>query len=136
MPFNSTIRTVLILDQPDGSGRTPLGLACGGPADLVEILLERGASLERVDHSGLRPLDRAIGQRNVPVIIFKTFTVKSSNGNTHRLLNKDLIIITGRQLFLEKRCEIRTNYMGHGIRQTRIYVSRFSSIHVNPDKGK
>ncbi|XP_026319302.1 protein TANC2 isoform X3 [Hyposmocoma kahamanoa] len=56
------------IDQPDGSGRTPLGLACGGPADLVEILLERGASLERVDHSGLRPLDRAIGQRNVPVV--------------------------------------------------------------------
>lgn len=54
-------------DQPDGSGRTPLGLACGGPAELVELLLERGASLERVDHSGLRPLDRAIGQRNVPV---------------------------------------------------------------------
>lgn len=54
-------------DQPDGSGRTPLGLACGGPSDLVDILLERGASLERVDHSGLRPLDRAIGQRNVPV---------------------------------------------------------------------
>ncbi|KOB78558.1 Uncharacterized protein OBRU01_02147 [Operophtera brumata] len=53
-------------DQPDGNGRTPLGLACGGPSDLVDILLERGASLERVDHSGLRPLDRAIGQRNVP----------------------------------------------------------------------
>lgn len=33
----------------------------------MELLLERGASLERVDHSGLRPLDRAIGQRNVPV---------------------------------------------------------------------
>lgn len=33
----------------------------------MDILLERGASLERVDHSGLRPLDRAIGQRNVPV---------------------------------------------------------------------
>lgn len=62
---------MLILDQPDGSGRTPLGLACGGPADLVEILLERGASLERVDHSGLRPLDRAIGQRNVPVSIMQ-----------------------------------------------------------------
>lgn len=56
-----------ITDQPDGNGRTPLGLACGGPAELVEILLERGASLERLDHSGLRPLDRAIGQRNVPV---------------------------------------------------------------------
>ncbi|XP_038214143.1 protein TANC2 isoform X3 [Zerene cesonia] len=56
------------IDQPDGNGRTPLGLACGGPADLVEVLLERGASLEKVDHSGLRPLDRAIGQRNVAVV--------------------------------------------------------------------
>ena len=57
----------LFIDLPDGNGRTALGLACGGPADLVELLLERGASLERVDHSGLRPLDRAIGQRNIPV---------------------------------------------------------------------
>ncbi|XP_045485501.1 protein TANC2 isoform X2 [Pieris rapae] len=56
------------IDQTDGNGRTPLGLACGGPSDLVEVLLERGASLEKVDHSGLRPLDRAIGQRNVPVV--------------------------------------------------------------------
>lgn len=35
--------------------------------ELAELLLEKGSSLERVDHSGLRPLDRAIGQRNVPV---------------------------------------------------------------------
>ncbi|XP_049872678.1 protein TANC2 isoform X4 [Pectinophora gossypiella] len=73
--LRSRVPTLMVLldkganiDQPDGSGRTPLGLACGGPADLVEILLERGASLERVDHSGLRPLDRAIGQRNVHVV--------------------------------------------------------------------
>ena len=64
---NFTHFLFLSTDQPDGSGRTPMGLACGGPSDLVDILLERGASLERVDHSGLRPLDRAIGQRNVPV---------------------------------------------------------------------
>lgn len=55
------------LDQTDNNGRTPLGLACGGPAELVEYLLEKGGSLEKVDHSGLRPLDRAIGQRNIPV---------------------------------------------------------------------
>ncbi|XP_060801357.1 protein TANC2 isoform X1 [Amyelois transitella] len=73
--LRSRISTMVLLldrgafiDQPDGNGRTPLGLACGGPTDLVEILLERGASLEKVDHSGLRPLDRAIGQRNVPVV--------------------------------------------------------------------
>lgn len=65
-----------ISDQPDSNGRTPLGLACGGSADLVEILLERGASLERVDHSGLRPLDRAIGQRNIPVSIVDYFNSK------------------------------------------------------------
>ncbi|CAH2084982.1 unnamed protein product [Euphydryas editha] len=57
-----------IIDQPDGSGRTALALACGGAVELAELLLERGASLERVDLSGLRPLDRAIGQRNVPVV--------------------------------------------------------------------
>ncbi|XP_041979704.1 protein TANC2 isoform X2 [Aricia agestis] len=56
------------IDLPDGSGRTPLGLACGGPAELASLLLERGASLERTDHTGLRPLDRAIGQRNVPLV--------------------------------------------------------------------
>ncbi|XP_050678771.1 protein TANC2 isoform X2 [Leptidea sinapis] len=73
--LRSRLQTVVVLldkgasvDQTDSSGRTPLGLACGGPADLVELLLERGASLEKVDHSGLRPLDRAIGQRNVPVV--------------------------------------------------------------------
>ncbi|KAL4707589.1 hypothetical protein ACJJTC_001634 [Scirpophaga incertulas] len=73
--LRSRIPTVMVLldrgatiDQPDNSGRTPLGLACGGPVELVELLLERGASLEKVDHSGLRPLDRAIGQRNVPVV--------------------------------------------------------------------
>lgn len=68
-PLNKLSR-ICIPDQPDSSGRTPLGLACGGSAELAELLLERGASLERVDHSGLRPLDRAIGQRNVPVSSF------------------------------------------------------------------
>ncbi|XP_032516332.2 protein TANC2 isoform X2 [Danaus plexippus] len=73
--LRSRIPTVVMLldkganiEQADSSGRTPLGLACGGPAELAELLLERGASLERGDHSGLRPLDRAIGQRNVPIV--------------------------------------------------------------------
>lgn len=57
----------LSIDQADANGRTPLGLACGGPVELAELLLEKGSSLERTDLSGLRPLDRAIGQRNVPV---------------------------------------------------------------------
>lgn len=42
----------------------------------MELLLERGASLERVDHSGLRPLDRAIGQRNVPVSFLEPVKIK------------------------------------------------------------
>lgn len=32
------------------------------------MLLERGAMLEHVDMSGMRPLDRAIACRNVPVV--------------------------------------------------------------------
>ncbi|CAK1585162.1 unnamed protein product [Parnassius mnemosyne] len=73
--LRSRIPTIMVLldkgasiEQTDNSGRTALALACGGPAELAELLLERGASLERVDLSGLRPLDRAIGQRNVPVV--------------------------------------------------------------------
>ena len=35
----------------------------------VQLLLERGAALEHADVNGMRPLDRAIGCRNVAVII-------------------------------------------------------------------
>lgn len=35
----------------------------------VQVLLERGAQIEHVDKIGMRPLDRAIGCRNVPVVV-------------------------------------------------------------------
>ena len=34
----------------------------------MQLLLERGAAVEHVDLHGMRPLDRAIGCRNVPVV--------------------------------------------------------------------
>lgn len=35
----------------------------------VQYLVERGAMIEHVDHSGMRPLDRAIGCRNTSVVV-------------------------------------------------------------------
>lgn len=34
----------------------------------MQLLLERGAAVEHVDLHGMRPLDRAIGCRNIPVV--------------------------------------------------------------------
>ena len=39
-----------------------------GSAEVVRLLLERGANMEHVDLNGLRPLDRAIEFGNVPAI--------------------------------------------------------------------
>lgn len=35
----------------------------------VHYLVERGAVIEHVDYSGMRPLDRAIGCRNTSVVV-------------------------------------------------------------------
>lgn len=35
----------------------------------VLYLVEKGAVIEHVDHSGMRPLDRAIGCRNTTVVV-------------------------------------------------------------------
>lgn len=35
----------------------------------VQFLVERGAVIEHVDYSGMRPLDRAIGCRNTSVVV-------------------------------------------------------------------
>lgn len=35
----------------------------------VQYLVEKGAMIEHVDHSGMRPLDRAIGCRNASVVV-------------------------------------------------------------------
>lgn len=35
----------------------------------VQYLVEKGAMIEHVDHSGMRPLDRAIGCRNTSVVV-------------------------------------------------------------------
>ncbi|KAG8223991.1 hypothetical protein J437_LFUL012094, partial [Ladona fulva] len=74
------------VQKADASGRTPLHLAAAAPlaqnsgASLVQasdfiinwfivlLLLERGAVLEGVDAMGLRPLDRAVGTRNIPAV--------------------------------------------------------------------
>lgn len=34
----------------------------------MQLLLDRGAAVEHVDLHGMRPLDRAIGCRNIPVV--------------------------------------------------------------------
>ena len=34
----------------------------------VQLLIEKGATIEHVDNSGMRPLDRAIGCRNTSVV--------------------------------------------------------------------
>ena len=39
-----------------------------GNPKIVQLLLERGAAIEHVDLHGMRPLDRAIGCRNIPVV--------------------------------------------------------------------
>ena len=35
----------------------------------VQLLLDKGAQIEHIDNIGMRPLDRAIGCRNVPVVV-------------------------------------------------------------------
>lgn len=35
----------------------------------VQYLVEKGAVIEHVDNSGMRPLDRAIGCRNTSVVV-------------------------------------------------------------------
>lgn len=35
----------------------------------VLYLVDKGAVIEHVDHSGMRPLDRAIGCRNTSVVV-------------------------------------------------------------------
>lgn len=42
--------------------------ALQGNPKLVQLLLEKGAAVEHVDLHGMRPLDRAIGCRNIPVV--------------------------------------------------------------------
>ena len=39
-----------------------------GSAEVVRLLLERGANMEHVDLNGLRPLDRGIEFGNIPAI--------------------------------------------------------------------
>ena len=34
----------------------------------VQLLVEKGANIEHMDNSGMRPLDRAIGCRNTSVV--------------------------------------------------------------------
>lgn len=86
-----------IIDHTDKNGRTPLDLAAFfGDAEIVikflfipiskqlllcsecsvlcgllqvQYLVEKGAVIEHVDHSGMRPLDRAIGCRNTSVVV-------------------------------------------------------------------
>lgn len=41
---------------------------CAAPVQ-VQYLVERGAVIEHVDFSGMRPLDRAIGCRNTSVVV-------------------------------------------------------------------
>ena len=36
---------------------------------VVQYLMDRGAAIEHVDNSGMRPLDRAIGCRNTAVVV-------------------------------------------------------------------
>lgn len=35
----------------------------------VQFLVDHGAMIEHVDHSGMRPLDRAVGCRNTSVVV-------------------------------------------------------------------
>lgn len=35
----------------------------------VQYLVEKGAVVEHVDHSGVRPLERAVGCRNAAVVV-------------------------------------------------------------------
>ena len=58
-----------ILEAVDSSGRSALDIAIyqGSPA-MVELLLDSGANMERVDERGTRPLDRVIGFGNAAIV--------------------------------------------------------------------
>lgn len=52
-------------------GRAPAADRTSGPLSTLQVLylVEKGAVIEHVDHSGMRPLDRAIGCRNTSVVV-------------------------------------------------------------------
>lgn len=57
-----------------GGGHVAVLLPQAAPQGLcsplqVLYLVEKGAVIEHVDHSGMRPLDRAIGCRNTSVVV-------------------------------------------------------------------
>lgn len=51
----------------------------------VQYLVERGAVIEHVDFSGMRPLDRAIGCRNTSVVV--TLLKKGAKLGKHAALS-------------------------------------------------
>lgn len=54
-----------------GKVRAPATRALSSCVSLLQVLylVDKGAVIEHVDHSGMRPLDRAIGCRNTSVVI-------------------------------------------------------------------
>ena len=58
-----------ILEAVDSSGRSALDIAIyQGSPGMVELLLDSGANMERVDERGTRPLDRVIGFGNAAIV--------------------------------------------------------------------
>lgn len=52
-----------------GEGSSACALRACALSLQVLYLVDKGAVIEHVDHSGMRPLDRAIGCRNTSVVV-------------------------------------------------------------------
>lgn len=66
--FKRKIRALIILHEIDEKNKCCEQYNSQGNPKLVQLLLEKGAAVEHVDLHGMRPLDRAIGCRNIPVV--------------------------------------------------------------------
>lgn len=88
-------------------GHVPLDVSAAAAADgqnnafgtsvvpvQVQYLVERGAVIEHVDFSGMRPLDRAIGCRNTSVVV--TLLKKGAKLGRHAAPSRDTCRCPGR----------------------------------------
>jgi small GTP-binding protein len=92
----SVLEEINIIEETDRYGNTPLILAAGilKSEDIVKLLLEKGASVNRSNKQGDTPLMEAVKIRSIPIIKIllengADVNAKNQNGNSPLTLAKD-----------------------------------------------